>query len=90
MDTTIQIRTNNKLKLAAQKVFKKEGISMSLAFNSFLEEVAHKKSFPVQVYPVENIPAPAARNWREEMEWELKYGKSYASAEEMWADVDNW
>ncbi len=90
MDTTIQIRTSNKLKLAAQKVFKKEGISMSLAFNSFLEEVAHKKSFPVQVYPVETLPADRVRSWKEEMEWELKYGKSYSSAEEMFADIQNW
>lgn len=90
MDTTIQIRTNNKLKTAAQKVFKREKISMSLAFNSFLEEVAHQKSFPVKVYPTKKVPANIARNIQEQMEWDIKYGKRYASAEEMFADMKNW
>ena len=87
MDTTIQIRTNNKIKTAAQKVFKKEGVSMSLAFNSFLQEVAHTKSFPVKVFPIKDIPAPASRNWREQMEVDLKTRKRYASAKEFLDDI---
>ena len=90
MDTTIQIRTNNKIKLAAQKVFKKEGVSMSLAFNSFLQEVAHTKSFPVKVYPIKEVPASVARNWREQMEIDLKTAKRYNSAQELWEDSKNW
>ncbi len=85
MDTTIQIRTTSKIKKEAMKVFKKEGISMSTAFNAFLEEVAHKGSLPVEVYPVEKVPAPVARNWRKQMEEELKHvkkGDGYTSAEE--------
>lgn len=90
MDTTIQIRTNSKIKKEAMKVFKKEGISMSLAFNSFLEEVVYKGSLPVEVYPVDKIPAPVARNWRRQMEIDVKKGKGYKSAKELWTDSKNW
>ena len=90
MDTTIQIRTNSKLKKEVLKVFKKEGISMSSAFNSFLEEVAFKGSLPVEVYKEEKVPAPVMRAWRVQMEKELKTGKGYKSAEEMWKDSKNW
>lgn len=90
MDTTIQIRTTSKVKKAAIKVFKKEGISMSSAFNSFLEEVIYKGSLPVKVYPVEKISAPVLRHWRKEMEEAIKHGKGYKSAKEMWADSKNW
>ncbi len=90
MDTTIQIRTTSKVKKAAMKVFKKEGISMSSAFNSFLEEVVYKGSLPVEVYPVEKIPAPALRNWRKEMEETIKHGKGYKSAEEFLQDIKHW
>ena len=90
MNTTIQIRTNEKLKKEAMKVFKKEGISMSTAFNSFLEEVACKGSLPVEVYPVERVPAPIARSWRKQMGIDIKKGKKYKSAEEFLADIENW
>jgi addiction module RelB/DinJ family antitoxin len=90
MDTTIQIRTNSKIKKAAAKVFKKEGISMSSAFNAFLEEVVYKGSLPVEVYPVEKISAPVMRNWRKEIEEELKTGKTYKSAKELLDDMKNW
>lgn len=90
MDTTIQIRTNSKTKKEAMKVFKKEGLSMSSAFNAFLEEVVYKGSLPVEVFPVEKVPAPLMRNWRKEIEEELKHGKTYKNAEEMWKDAKNW
>ncbi len=90
MDTTIQIRTTSKVKKAALKVFKKEGISMSLAFNSFLEEVVYKGSLPVEVYPVEKIPIPVLRNWRKEMKEAMKHGKGYKNAKEFLDDMKNW
>ncbi len=91
MDTTIQIRTNSKIKKEAMKVFKKEGISMSSAFNAFLEEVGRKGSLPVEVYPQEKVPAPVAKAWRAQMEKDLKNfkkGDGYKSAEEFLKDFD--
>ena len=90
MNTTIQFRTNSKIKKEAMKVFKKEGITMSTAFNSFLEEVAYKGSLPVKVYPVEKVPAPIARNWREQMEIDMKTAKVYNNVEEFLEDSKNW
>lgn len=88
MDTTIQIRTNNILKEKAKKVFVKKGVTMSYAFNSFLEQVVRGN---ISIVPKFTIPAdPKFKNWREEMEYEVKNGKRYSSAEEMWKDVDNW
>lgn len=72
------------------KVFKKEGLSMSSAFNAFLEEVVYKGSLPVEVYPVEKISAPALRNWRKEIEEEMKTAKVYKNTTEMWKDSKNW
>lgn len=90
MDTTIQIRTTSKIKKAAIKVFKKEGISMSSAFNSFLEEVVYKGSLPVEVFPLEKFSAPAMRHWRKEIEEEMKTGKVYKNAEEFLKDMKTW
>ena len=90
MDTTIQIRTKTILKNKALKVFKRQGVSMSLAFNTFLEEVAIKGSLPVQVYPVAHVPAPVSRNWKQDMEKDIKTGKKYKSVEGMWRDSKNW
>ncbi len=64
MDTTIQICTSSKIKKEAMKVFKKEGILMSSAFNAFLEEVGRKGSIPATVYAMEKVPAPVAHSWR--------------------------
>ncbi len=90
MDTTIQIRTTSKIKKEALKVFKKEGISMSSAFNSFLEEVVYKGSLPVEVYKAEKVSAPVMRNWRKEIEEELKHGKTYKNAKEFLDDMKTW
>ena len=90
MNTTIQIRTNEKIKKQAMKVFKKEGVTMSLAFNSFLEEVAYKGSFPVKVFPVAKVPAPVVRNWREQFAEEIKTAKRYNTFEEYLKDSKNW
>ena len=90
MDTTIQIRTNAKIKKAAQKVFKKNGVTMSLAFNAFLQEVAHAKSFPVRELSTSKPSSKISSNWREQMEIDIKNGKSYSTVEEMLDDVVNW
>jgi addiction module RelB/DinJ family antitoxin len=74
----------------AQKILKKENVSMSLAFNTFLSEVIHTKTFPVTVYPVKEVPAHVARNWKQEMEKDLKKSKRYTNTKEMWKDVKNW
>jgi addiction module RelB/DinJ family antitoxin len=90
MDTTIQIRTTSKIKKEAMKVFKKEGLSMSSAFNAFLEEVVYKGSLPVEVFPAEKVPAPVMHKWRKEIEEELKHGKAYKNAEEFLKDVKTY
>lgn len=74
MDTTLQIRTNTKIKNAAQKVFKKEGLSMSKAFNLYMQEVIRNKKV----------------NLNDSMILDLKNSKRYYSVEEMWKDSDNW
>lgn len=89
MDTTIQIRTTSALKKKALKVFKKEGVTMSSVFNAFLEEVSYKGSLPVEVHKREKISAPALRNWRKEIEEELKTAKRYNSVEDFLKDSKN-
>lgn len=90
MNTTIQIRTNVHLKNKVQAVLKKRKISLSLAMNSFLSEIAHSQSFPVTVNPIKDIPAHVKRSWREEMEKDVKTSKRYKSVDDMWKDIDNW
>lgn len=85
MDTTIQIRTSSALKKKVLKVFKKEGVTMSSVFNAFLEEVAHKGNVSVT-----SIPSPAVREWRKEIEEELRTAKRYDTVEDFLKDSKNW
>ena len=82
MDTTIQIRTNTKIKKAAQKVFKKQGVTMSSAFNYFLQEVAHANSFSRRERSIAKSSSKISSNWREQMEIDLKTRPRYNSAQE--------
>ncbi len=90
MNTTIQFRTNSKIKKEAMKVFKRDGITMSSAFNAFLEEVAFKGSSHVEVYPVKKVPAPYSRKIQKEIDEAIKNGKGYKSAKEYLDDMKNW
>lgn len=48
-DTNLMIRTNSKVKKAAQEVFSALGVDMSTAVNIFLRQAIYSRGFPFEV-----------------------------------------
>lgn len=63
MNTTIQIRVDQKLKSEASKIFKSMGLDMSTGVKLFLSQVVNTKSIP--------FPVMSADFWPEEKKQEL-------------------
>lgn len=80
MTTTISIRTDPKLKEKASKILRARGLSMTSAFNIYLNEVVTS--------PVKNeessrrVPDHIMHKWEKERIDALKNGKRYATVEE--------
>ena len=103
MNTTIQVKADLKTKVAAKKILKKQGVTMSLAFNEYLKEVVKARSYQIWTQvgtATDNFPdtlmneeipkIDIPKNWKEERDWQIKYGKRYTSVKEMMDDVVNW
>lgn len=90
MNTTLQIRTNSKLKTQAQKVLKNKGLTLSFVINQVLEEIADKKDFPLTILPIDLNKSPIKQKWKEEMLEIIQKEKGYESSKDMWADSKNW
>jgi addiction module RelB/DinJ family antitoxin len=82
--TTINIRVEEKTKKAANKVFADLGLDMSTGVKMFLTQVAREKGLPFT--PTTDMKAIVAK-WDKEVEWALKHGKRYSSAEALLADL---
>ncbi|KKQ35836.1 MAG: Addiction module antitoxin, RelB/DinJ family [Candidatus Nomurabacteria bacterium GW2011_GWB1_37_5] len=81
MNTTIQIRIDQKTKDRAQKTFKNMGIDMSAGLKMFLNQVVTDNCLPF-------VPStPKTRAIRKQMDREvayaLKHSKGYTSTKEM-------
>ena len=86
MNTTIQIRTNKTLKLKAQKIFEKQGLTLSSAFNMYMADVVDKKVIPHSCGRV--VPPALMQKWHKETMHALKKGKSYDSVDKLMADLN--
>jgi addiction module RelB/DinJ family antitoxin len=86
MNTTIQIRTNDKIKSKAQKVLKNKGLTLSFVLNQVLEEIADKKEFPLTIFPIDLNKSPIKNKWKSEMLEIVKKEKGYKSTKEIWSD----
>ena len=87
MTTSIHIRTNEKTKKAAQKVFEKMGLDLSTGINLYLVQVINSKSIPFQILTENGMTPAFEAKLLKEIDWALKYGKDYSSAKELHDDI---
>ena len=83
--TNLVVRMDSKLKNKARKIIEKQGLDMSTAVKIFFNQVIAEKG--VTIIPLHKQEILKKR-WDAEFEDAIKNGKSYSSAEEMFADMD--
>jgi DNA-damage-inducible protein J len=82
--TNVTIRIDEKLKREAKKTLEKQGLDMSSAIKLFFNQVVIEKGLPF--LPTHN-PETLKMKWDKEVKDALENGKSYSSAEELFADI---
>ena len=85
--TTIQVRTKEKTKKAAQRILEHLGLDLSTAINIYLVQIIEKKGIPFELVTENGLTPAEEREILKEMEWALNHGKRYASAKEMHEDI---
>ena len=87
MDSTLQIRIDSKTKNAARKIFENLGLDTSSAIQLYFRQVINHRGIPFRIITENGFtPEKEAQIIREAQE-AIKYGKGYATAEEMHADI---
>lgn len=88
MTTTIQIRTEEKLKKAAQNIFENLGLDLSTAINMYLVQVIRRKGIPFEILTENGMTLKAERELLKALDEAKKNpGKTYATAREMFKDI---
>ena len=83
MTTTIQIRTNQITKKAAQQILEKLGLDLSTAINIYLVQIIEKQGIPFEVVTENGLTPAEEDKILKELAWAKKYGKRYRSAREL-------
>ena len=84
MSTTLNIRIDEKIKKKAIKTLSSLGIDMSTAVKIFLNQVIIEQGMPF--VPTKD-PARINAKWDRQIEYAIKHGKSYKSAEDLFDDI---
>ena len=87
MNSTIQIRIDNKTKKDANKTLKDMGLDLSSGIKLFLHQVIKARSIPFQIRTANGFTPEQERKMIKETEYALKHGKSYKTARELFNDV---
>lgn len=85
--TTIQVRTDEKMKKAAQAILGKLGLDLSTAINMYLVQIVAKKGIPFQILTENGLTPAEEQEILKEMAWAKKYGKRYTSTKAMFDDI---
>jgi DNA-damage-inducible protein J len=84
--TTIQIRTDKKLKRSVQQILDDLGLDMSTAINMYLVQINNMKGIPFPILGENGfLPEEEDRILKEIQE--TRKGKNYASAKELHEDI---
>jgi len=81
--TTIQVRTSEKTKKAAQKILKNLGMDLSTAINIYLVQIVWKKGIPFEILTENGMTVAEEQELLKEIAWAKKHGKRYKSAKEL-------
>ncbi len=84
MNTTINIRIDQKTKESAQKTLEIMGLDLSSAIKIFLKQVVVEQCLPFRPSKIGGL---TRAQLDKEEEYALKYAKRYASAEELHKDI---
>jgi DNA-damage-inducible protein J len=87
MNTTLQTRIDAKLKKEAKKTLEGMGLDLSTGVKLFLTQVVRTQSIPFELYTYDNVSEKKKQALIRDAKHALKYGKSYATAEELHADI---
>jgi DNA-damage-inducible protein J len=85
--TTIQVRTDEKTKKAAQRMLQKLGMDLSTAINMYLVQIVLQKGIPFPVLTENGMTEKTEKRLLREIANTKKNGKRYASAKEMHRDI---
>jgi addiction module RelB/DinJ family antitoxin len=90
MNTTLQIRIDKKTKEAARKKFESMGLDLSSGVKYLLTQVGKtgNLSYICDFGYKHEYTSAMAKKYEKEVEWTLKHGKKYASAKEMFDDLE--
>lgn len=86
-NTQIQVRINAKTKKEAKMVLEEIGLDISTAVNILFKQVAKTGRFPIELRTINGFTPEQEKEMIRETEKAIKYGKSYATAEEMHKDI---
>lgn len=75
MNTTLQIRVDQKIKEKARRAFRVVGLGMSSGVKLYLIHVANTGKIPLEMFTFDNIPEEKKKKIVAEMKQELKRGK---------------
>ncbi|OGJ63895.1 hypothetical protein A3C37_03165 [Candidatus Peribacteria bacterium RIFCSPHIGHO2_02_FULL_53_20] len=81
--TTIQVRTEDKTKKAAQLILRKLGLDLSTAINIYLVQIIEKNGIPFEILTENGLTPAEEEEILKELAWAKKHGKSYASAKKL-------
>lgn len=89
MNTTLQIRVDQKIKEKARRAFRVVGLGMSSGVKLYLMHVANTGKIPLEMFTFDNIPEEKKKKIVAEMKQELKRGKLklYDDVEEMHREI---
>lgn len=84
---TLHVRIDDATKKKVQKILDELGLDMSTAVNMYFHQIALQQGIPFEIYKERVVPSHIMKEWEKEVQEALASGKSYATAEEMHADI---
>ncbi|MEK7117149.1 MAG: type II toxin-antitoxin system RelB/DinJ family antitoxin [Patescibacteria group bacterium] len=87
MNSTLNIRIDEKTKKDAHKTFKKMGLDFSSGVKIFLRQVINTQSIPFRVITENGFTPEQEMEMVKQAKKALKYGKSYSSIKKLHDDI---
>jgi len=87
MNTTLQVRIDEKTKRRAQKAFKASGIDLSSGVRLLLTHIGRTGEVPQDIFTYDNAPASLMKQIVREADYAFKHGKRYTSSEELHREI---
>ncbi|MBI5003753.1 type II toxin-antitoxin system RelB/DinJ family antitoxin [Candidatus Kaiserbacteria bacterium] len=87
MNTTLQVRIDEKTKRRAQKVFKASGIDLSSGVRLLLTHIGRTGEVPQSIFTYDNAPTSLMKQLMREADHALKHGKVYTDVRAMHREI---